>query len=118
MPKLTEIRLVTDNGKHSMEPVLRAFFNLEQRTFPTVKSLYMRTATHMASIFRCFPNLEAVNFNKHGSTAKVRNVPFSQEVKALVRGAAPRLRTLAILKTTNFGWRTEDISGMYSISDS
>jgi hypothetical protein len=114
MPKLTEIRLVTDNGRQTMDMTLRHFFNPERRTFLTVKSLFVRTTTHIAGTFRCFPNLEAINFNIHGSTKKVRNEPFSQEVRALMFGAAPQLRTLAILKTANGGWTVDDISGRHN----
>lgn len=115
MPKLTEIRLVTDNGRQTMEKVFLQFFKPLHREFPTVKSLYVRTTIHMADTFRCFPNLEAVNFNIHGSTSEGTTRPFSVELYILCEAwALPRLRTLAILKTAYGGWTADDISCMYS----
>ncbi|KAK4044097.1 hypothetical protein C8A01DRAFT_12412 [Parachaetomium inaequale] len=107
MPRLREVRLVADNGKNGIEPIWRKFFrpSLKRRVFPTVTSLYVRTASSMARTFRCFPNLEAVNFNLH---VKDHKCPESQEFKALKKGF-PRLRTVAIFKTVNHGWTVADI---------
>lgn len=108
MPRLRELRLVTDNGKQAMEPVLRRFFNPKAGTFPTVKALYLRTATSMATILNCFPNLEAINFNLHGNRGQAPKKPLSQELKVLKQGNLP-IKSLAMLKTANRGWDEEDI---------
>jgi hypothetical protein len=109
MPRLTELRLLTDNGQFSMEPVLRNIFDPRKGTFPTVKSLYVRTTLHMASIFPCFPNLEAVNFNLHGKTHNATKRCLSRELEVLRKHKLP-IRTLAIHKT-GFGWAPADITG-------
>jgi hypothetical protein len=108
MGRLRELRLVADNGKRSMEPVLRSFFDPKQRTFPTVRSLYLRTATNMATIFNCFPNLQAINFNVHGNITQGTKKPLAQELKVLRQGNLP-IRSLAVLKTANGGWTAENI---------
>jgi hypothetical protein len=108
MPRLRELRLVTDNGKHSMEPFLRVFFDPKQRSFPTVRSLYLRTATNMGPIFNCFPNLEAINFNVHGNITQGARKPLAPELKVLRQGNLP-IRSFAVLKTANGGWTAENI---------
>ncbi|KAK4126523.1 hypothetical protein N657DRAFT_679431 [Parathielavia appendiculata] len=108
MPCLSEIRFVADNGKYTMEPVWRKLFNPRFRRFPTVKSLYLRTASSMASIFKCFPNLEALNFNLHGNMSQAPGKTLSPELKVLKQGDLS-IRSLAILKTAQAGWNEEDI---------
>jgi hypothetical protein len=114
MPKLTDLRLVADNGRHGLEPLLRSFFNPTLRSYPTVKSLYLRTASQMSRIFPCFPNLEAVNFNIHGDTGQGQPAKLSQEVKVL-KERFLRLRSLSIFKTTVHGWTTADIKGAFRV---
>ncbi|AEO60922.1 hypothetical protein MYCTH_2112920 [Thermothelomyces thermophilus ATCC 42464] len=112
MPKLREVRLVSENGRHGIEPVLRKFFNAKKLVFPEVKSLYIRTAGPVARIYRCFPNLEAINFNLHGNTGKVPSSPLSQDFKILKEPIFQSLRTLAIYKSAGSGWTGDDISAV------
>lgn len=112
MPKLREIRFVSDNGRHGIEPVLRKFFNSKKLLFPEVKSLYIRTASPVAKIYRCFPNLEAINFNLHGNTGKKPSSPLSQDFKILREPTFLGLRTLAIYKSAGSGWTADDIKGL------
>lgn len=114
LPKLTDLRLVADNGRHGLEPALRSFFNPATRSYPTVKSLYVRTASQMSKIFLCFPNLEAVNFNIHGDTGKGMPAKLSQEIKVLTEKFL-RLRSLSIFKTTVQGWTVADIKGAFPV---
>ncbi|KAK4240530.1 hypothetical protein C8A03DRAFT_31348 [Achaetomium macrosporum] len=110
MTNLTELRLVTDNGRYSMEPVLRKAFDYRKRQLPTVKSLYVRTTLHMAAIFRCFPNLEAINFNLHGHVTGPA-APLSHELLVLRESNLP-IRTLSILKTMDRGWELNEITAL------
>ncbi|KAK3294372.1 uncharacterized protein B0H64DRAFT_343701 [Chaetomium fimeti] len=87
MPRLTDLRL---------------------SPFPTVKSLYVRSASQISKIFRCFPNLEAVNFNIHGDTGQGPPYKLSQEFKMLKEGF-PHLKAMSIFKTTTRGWTAADI---------
>ncbi|KAL2176886.1 uncharacterized protein P884DRAFT_308687 [Thermothelomyces heterothallicus CBS 202.75] len=112
MPKLREVRLVSENGRHGIEPVLRKFFNAKKLVFPEVKSLYIRTAGPVARIYRCFPSLEAINFNLHGNTGKVPSSPLSQDFKILKEPIFQSLRTLAIYKSAGSGWTGDDISAV------
>ncbi|KAH6856140.1 hypothetical protein B0I37DRAFT_303166 [Chaetomium sp. MPI-CAGE-AT-0009] len=90
MPNLTDIRL---------------------RLFPIVKSLYVRTASPMNSMFRCFPNLEAINFNIHGDTGQGPLYRLSREFSVLKEGF-PRLKAMSIFKTTTRGWSVADIQAV------
>ncbi|KAK4248446.1 hypothetical protein C7999DRAFT_13627 [Corynascus novoguineensis] len=115
MPKLREMRLVSENGRHGIEPVLRKFFNPRKIMFPAVKSLYIRTVGPVSRIFRCFPNLKAINFNLHGSTGNTSpSRTLSQDIKILT-GSQPvfqHLSTLAIYKSAGKGWTKEDITAV------
>ncbi|KAL2164884.1 hypothetical protein VTH06DRAFT_180 [Thermothelomyces fergusii] len=109
MPRLREVRLVSENGRHGIEPVLRKFFNAKKLVFPEVKSLYVRTAGPVARIYRCFPNIEAINFNLHGNSGKATASPLSQDFRVLREPIFQNLRTLAIYKSAGFGWTAGDI---------
>ncbi|EAQ87632.1 hypothetical protein CHGG_04251 [Chaetomium globosum CBS 148.51] len=85
--------------------------DLRYQSFPTVKSLYVRTASQMSSIFPCFPNLEAVNFNIHGGTGQGHPSRLSREITAL-KGGFPRLRAMSIFKSTVKGWTAADIKAI------
>lgn len=113
MSNLTELRLVTDNGQFSIEPVLRKMFDPRRHTFPTVKSLYVRTAINMAKTFPCFPNLEAINFNLHGMVNNATTRRLSKELAVLRKSKLP-IRTLVIHKTGS-GWVPADITSEFRL---
>ena len=114
MPHLTELRLVTDNGRYSMEPVLRKLFCPRQRTFPAVRTLYLRTTTSMSSIFACFPGLRAINFNMNSNLGSTSLRTRHAEVEVLQQHNK-QVRTLGVLRYGK-GWDGPGISGEFLTS--